>query len=638
MNRDMKNLSVRCGVLLMLAFAAAGCVNEDPGFGESENLGTTATGFLTFSDVHVVVDSEIDQNTEESPTRAMLSRADDASSPTGATRGKEAASLNDYRIVIEGRKNGVVRDATYGVLKNEMGDKGLEVPVDTYTITATSHTPAGSMLPDDVQSNPSYGGEKRSVTVSKEQTTPVGTIYCKLQNIKITLSVSADLYDQLDVLDGSGLSDVVAGQKIKAAIYCDGNKSVRWDVPADWNWETTDKELVPPVYFPALNPDGFNTLHLSFTAKLNGGLIPMDKDITEIMKGQWRRIHVVLQYDTTGNLTFDAQVSSFVQDETIEIKGDGSMAGITWSELPYEDPSTFGPSIRWADGTEVPEVPEPIVLDGGALQNIVLRAPNGIQKVALAYSTTNADMDYSGLLNIEDLCASKGNPTLKSFGIPYGADLAGRTEAVFELNKLAEQIGAYDGEYTFTFTVIDGKGQPYTRTLKFISGGGSGTPPQVIWADGTLYDDDGFNADGTEKPEAKYVVMNDEMKIDIELKAFPNFRSIAVVITSDALDASTLALAHLPTSFDLCHLQDFEYNGILHTAAQQAYQLRDNLKLIGVVNDDLKAKNEASFSITGFISMMNILGADAKFQFKLTVVDSQGRSTTKYLRLQNPAE
>ncbi len=595
----------------MLAFAAAGCVNEDPGFDESENLGTTATGFLTFSDVHVVVDSEIDQNTEESPTRAMLSRADDASSPTGATRGPEAASLDGYRIVIEGRKNGVVRDETYGVLKNEMGDKGkLEVPVDTYTITATSHTPdsGGSMRPDCVQSNPSYGGEKRSVTVSKEQTTPVGTIYCKLQNIKITLSVSADLYNQLDVLDGSGLSDVVAGQKIKAAIYCDGNESVRWDVPADWNWETTDKELVPPVYFPALNPDGFNTLHLSFTAKLNGGLIPMDKDITEIMKGQWRRIHVVLQYDTTGNLTFDAQVSSFVQDETIEIKGDGSVAGITWSELPYEDPSTFGPSIRWADGTEVPEVPEPIVLGGGALQNIVLHAPNGIQKVALAYSTTNADMDYSGLLNTDDLCASKGNPTLKSFGIPYGADLAGRTEAVFELNKLAEQIGAYDGEYTFTFTVIDGKGQPCTRTLKFVVGkiglsvvgvGFDIDSVQEVSPDGSIE-----LADGTVSKE-----------VNVKVSSGAGIDELWVSIISDEL-TPMLGEFNIPETFNLCTLEG---------------DMITNMTNFGFpCNEAVKGEHNLDFKISA--ELMDLLkDFVGDHRFELRVVDASGEITKSIL-------
>ncbi len=596
----------------MLAFAAAGCVNEDPGFGESDNLGTTATGFLTFSDVHVVVDSEIDQNTEESPTRAMLSRADDASSPTGATRGPEAASLDNYRIVIEGRKNGVVRDETYGVLKNEMGDKGkLEVPVDTYTITATSHTPdsGGSMRPDCVQSNPSYGGEKRSVTVSKEQTTPVGTIYCKLQNIKITLSVSADLYDQLDVLDGSGLSDVVTGQKIKAAIYCDGDQSVRWDVPADWNWETTDKELVPPVYFPALNPDGFNTLHLSFTAKLKtGGLIPMDKDITEIMKGQWRRIHVVLQYDTTGNLTFDAQVSSFVQDETIEIKGDGSVAGITWSELPYEDPSTFGPSIRWADGTEVPEVPEPIVLGGGALQNIVLRAPNGIQKVALAYSTTNADMDYSGLLNTDDLCASKGNPTLKSFGIPYGADLAGRTEAVFELNKLAAQIGPYDGEYTFTFTVIDGKGQPCTRTLKFVAGK---VGPTVVGV--------GFDIDSVQEvsPDGSIELADGTVskEVNVKVSSGAGIDELWVSIISDKL-TPMLGEVDIPEKFNLCALEG---------------DMVGKISDLGFpCNEEVKGQQSVDFKISSML--MGMLAAfPGDHEFQLRVVDASGEITKSIL-------
>lgn len=604
----------------MLAFAAAGCVNEDPGFDESDNLSTTATGFLTLSGVHVITDSETDQNTEESPTEAVLSRAD-ASNPTGLTRGEEATSLDDYRIVIEGRKNGVVRDTTYSVLITEMGDTGLEVPVDIYTITATSNK-SDNGHPVIVQSEPSYGGEIESVSVGKEEHKSAGTIVCKLQNIKITLSVAADLYYGLDELvnltdeEASSINldkkKLSSGQKIKASVYYGDAESapeaLRWDVPADWDW-TKDPA---PVYFPALDGDGYNKLQLSFTAKMrNGALIPMVKDITDIMNGQWRRIHVVLIHDTDGNLTFDAQVSSFVQDDTIVV-GDpndpNGVAEIRWTELPYKDPSTFGPSIRWADGTEVPET---IVLADGALQNIVLHAPNGIQKVALAYSTTNADMDYSGLLNIDDLCTSKGNPTLKNFGIPYGADLVGQQEAVFELNKLAEQIGPYDGEYTFTFTVIDGKGQPCTRPLKFMAGKVGPTVEGV-----------GFDIDTVQEVSPVEPVEGDEnapktdpAEVNVTVHSDAGIDELWVSIISDKL-TPMLGEVDIPEKFNLCALDD----DMVGTMSGFGFPC----------NEEVKGKQELDFQISA--KLMELLaGFPGDHQFQLRVVDANGEITKSIL-------
>ncbi|MCM1300881.1 MAG: DUF4493 domain-containing protein [Alistipes senegalensis] len=596
----MKKYSVRFGALLTLAFAVVGCVNEDPGYGEPGNpAGATGTGFLTLADVHVVADSETDQNVEESPAEAMLSRAADASNPTGVTRGEEVASLDEYKITIQGRKSAEpVFKGTYGALKTEMGDTGLEVPVDTYTITATSNA-SETGFPAEVQAEPSYGGEKGGVSVGKEEQTSAGTIVCKLQNIKITLSVAADLYERLDVLD--------SGEKIEASIYYGDNKetaTVRWDVPAGWDWTLPEP---PAVYFPALNADGYNTLHISFYAKLNGSEIPMNKDITDILKGQWRRIHVVQTYDTDGNLTFDAVVNSFVQDETIDI-GDNGVAGTMWCELPYEDPSVAGPSIRWADGSDLPE--SKIMLAGAALQNVVLRAPNGIEKVALAYRTTNPDLAYyAGGLNIDDLCASKGNPTLKSFGIPYGTDLAGRQEAAFELNKLAEQIGPYDGEYAFTFTVTDRKGLSYTQTLTFVAGNvgptveGVGfdidTVLEVSPEDGTVELDD-----GTKSPEVNVKVHSDAGIVELWVSI------ISAQLTP------VLGEVNIPEKFNLCKLKG---------------DMVTNMGNFGFpCNDEVEGKKDLDFRISAtLMGLLKEFGGDHRFE--LQVVDANGEITKAIL-------
>lgn len=600
MNRDMEKWCVRFGALLTLAFAAVGCVNEDPAYVEPVRPETTDTGYLTLADVHVVPDYGTDQNTEESPVETIASRAD-ASNPTGATRGMEVSLLDDYRVVIQGRKSaGPVFKGTYGELKTAMGDTGLEVPVDTYTITATSHVSENG-LPDDVQAEPSYGGEIAGISVGKEETASAGTIDCKLQNIKITLSVAADLYEQLDPLE--------SGEKIEASIYYGESKktaTVRWDVPAGWDWTLPNPA---PVYFPALNAKGYNKLHISFYAKLNGSPIPMDKDITDILKGQWRRIHVVQTYDTDGNLTFDAVVNSFVQDETITI-GDGGVAGIMWSELRYDDPSVAGPSIRWADGSDLPET---IVLGGGTLQNVVLRAPNGIEKVALEYRTTNPDMEgYGGLVNTDDLCATNGNPTLTHWGIPFGLDLAGRQQAEFDLHKLAETIGSFAGEYTFTFTVTDRKGLSCCQTLRFIAGNVGPTVKGVGFDIDTVLEVS--PEDGTVEVEIDGK-MQKSNEVDVKVHSDAGIDSLWVAIISEQL-TPMLGDVGIPESFNLCTLDEDM------VTKMTGFGFPCNEQVTGVQDLDFRISSELMEALRQF-------GGDHRFE--LRVADANGETTKAIL-------
>ncbi len=635
----MKKLNFRIiGVSMAFVFAAVGCVNEDPVYIEPGNPVTTETGYLTMSSIglYVVSDSMTDQNTEHSPA-SMPTRGGSVATDhrTGTTRGQEASHEDGYIVTImpKGASEPLFRD-TYAALKTVMAsnEKGMEVPVGMYDITATSNlTAAGA--PADVQASPSYAGVVSGVSVAKDVPTKVETLVCKLQNIKITVGVAADLYEQFEVLD----PDVDPTRKIEAKVYSDDKTNpVEWEIPADFDWTASEPK---PVYFP-VSADGSNTLRFSFRAKARDGRpITMNKGISGILKGQWRRIHVIPKYDTTGELTFDVTVSAFVQDETIIVGDKGAMVPMYWSELPYvdpDDPSMAAPSIRWADGSELPET---ITVGSTPTQEVIIAAPNVIERVALTFRSTNSEFAADvAAMTVEDLCTVPYTRPFRSYGIPLGDELKGQTAVSFGVDKILAQIRDYRGDYSFIFTVTDQAGFTCEQALNFTSAGDGNAVPQVIWESGTLFDNDGFNADGSEKPGVEYVKMRDGMEIDIKLAAEPNFEAIKVKITSPALTPDVLALAGLNTEFDLCNLQDFTYDGDLHTAADQANALKNNLGLIDKVDDELKAESEASFNITGFVSMMKLLGGGAKFQFALTVVDANGQSTTKYLRLQNPAE
>lgn len=632
----MKRIYVWTAALLAMTLATA-CMDETPAYKiEPENPGETATGYLMLasSGLSVVIDAETDQDTEApSPMSATRAGTD---LTTGLPNGDEAAAtnLNDFRVTIRPTNGGTpVFQGTYSQLKSRMQEHqlGMAVPVGIYELSATSNSSATGK-PDQVQALPSYAGSQSGISVTKANGTNVDPVVCKLQNIKISLEVAADLYTQLAPVDNTHVID--------ATIYYGDNKesaAVKWEVPASWNWKSTNPKA---VYFPSLNDNG-NLLHLSFRAKLKetGRIITMNKDIANILPGQWRRIKVIPKYDTTGNITFDVEISSFVQDETIVVGPNGDIS-MTWSELPYfdpDDPSMAAPAIRWADGSAIPD---PIEVGVVPMQDLVIAVPNGLAKLGLSFQSNNPDFqDDASLLTNDDLCSVARNPLLDLYGIPYGDSLRGQEEITFSPDAIVSAIRDYEGTYTFTFIMTDNAGFTSEQDVRFLVGeGGAELSPMILWAGGTLYNESGYDAQDRPIEGMPFVQMRDGMQIVVQLTALPNFESISVKITSDVLNAELLAAAGLTTEFDLCNLQDFVYDGDNYTAASQAKVLTENLKLIDKVNEDLKREHAATFNISPFVEIMTMLGENEKFQFALTVRDGEGRSMTRYLRLQNPAE
>lgn len=648
----MKKCYLRMAMLLAFAAAATACKDETPGYNiEPDGPSTPATGYLRLatSGFSVVVDAETDQNTESS-TSSIGSRAGEIGEQTGAPLGSEVTVPatgvvpDEFRVKIVPANGGTpLFEGSYGELKAQMtaaDGKGIEAPVGIYELRATSNTSADGK-PSGVQATPSYAGSVQGIQVMKDNVTNVEQVVCTLQNIKITIEVAADLYENLDYLDGN--------QRIDASVFYGSDlasSTIKWTVPANWDW--TSKEI-RPVYFPAMSEKG-TTLHLSFRAKLQGSAeaITMNKDIPNILAGQWRKIKIIPKYDTTGNITFDVEVSTFVQDDTI-IVGDSSDATYTmeWQELPYEDvedSATTAPSMTWGDGTSLPETIE--VGSTAITQPVRFSVPNGIAQFVLDFTTTNPDFSAEAAsLTALDLCTVSRNTYLTNFGIPFGAQLTGSTEVEFTLDKIVSEIRDFAGSYTFIFTVTDQQGKSAEQIIRFnnsngSSGGNSGsyTGPTAVWSNGTLYDEDGYDASGSPKPGLPFVELNESMQIALQLHAEPHFEKISVKITSQVLNAELLGFAGLPTEFDLCDLKDFEFDGDPITAADQANTLINNLELIDKVGEELKKESTVIFNITRFVEVLVGLGSEEKFQFALTVTDSEGHSITKYLRLQNPAE
>ena len=649
----MKQQFVRIAMLAALVLTAS-CKDETPAYITPDpDPSVQQVGYLSVSasGLSVLVDAETDQGTDATSPGTRAGGNTDPGVPQGSEVAVSSAGEvpDDFIVKIESEQGSLPYfkyESTYGELKRTMSAAtnsegkakpyGLEVPVGKYALLATSNTTEAGK-PSGVQLSPSYAARVEDITVEKEQTANVGTVTCRLQNIKVSITLAADLYEQLVPL-GEGYAD---GQLVDASIYYADAPTVRWDVPADWEWTQTDPR---PVYFPALQEERSQTLNLCFTAKVAGDDMPITitKEISGILKGQWRRIKVIPKYDTTGTLYFDVEISSFVQDEEIVV-GDGANASLSvkWRELPYDDPEapSSAPEIRWADGSALPET---IEVGKTPLQEAVFAAPGGLSTVALRFAATNpAFADDERAMNLSDLCTVVRNAALNAYGIPYGAALKDQTEVRFSFDALLAQIRDFAGEYRFTFTMTDRTGSVNEQTLCFLNGsaGDAGAAPTIVWhmatGTGTLYDETGFDADGEAIPGLPFVELTEDMEIDLELTANPNFESIKVVITSASVNEDVLTEMNIPPVFDLCHLQTYTYlDRVIPVENQKT--VFTSLELVDKFDEDMRREHTTSFNITSFVPvLMGFCEPREKVQFSLTVEDAQGRSVTKYLRLQN---
>lgn len=651
----MKQQFVRTAMLAALVLLAS-CKDETPAYVEpTPDPSAPQFGYLSIgmSGLSVLIDAETDQDSEAaSPTRAGVT---DPGVPQGdEVAVKSAGEVPDaFKIRIEPEQGGdPLFDGTYGELKKAMAAEtddagnpkpaGLVAPVGKYTLLATSNTTAAGK-PSAVQQMPSYAAFVEDITVAKEQTSHVEEVTCKLQNIKVTVTLAADLREKLVPLDvGYEL-----GQLIEASVSYADAPEICWKIPSTWDWTQTDPK---PVYFPALQEGGTHTLKLTFTARLAGEEAPttITKEIPGILQGQWRRIKVIPKYDTTGNVYFDVEISSFVQDEEIVV-GDGKDAALSvkWRELPYEEPAQE-PSMSWSGGGEIPATLDPREAKD---KSVIFSVPGGIETFGVRFTATNSEFagDVSVINSLGDLTAVSSNRTLTNYGIPFGAALKGQTSVTMPLNKIAEQLADYEGTYTFTFSFAGSTRAAATElTLTFVNGSGSGggsdsgEAPSIVWhmaggAIGTLYDETGFGGNG-QPLDVPFVEMSEDMVVELELVANPNFKAIKVVITSDSLNEDVLTEMNIPPVFDLCNLQTYTYKDrVISPEAQMA--VLSSLKLSDKFNEDMKRQHTTSFNITEFVSVMiSFCNSEEKVQFSLTVEDAQGRSVTKYLRLRNIAK
>lgn len=557
----------------ILAVLATGCKDETPNYGQTGGGSSETVGYVDLNGLspQVLLDAEINQTPAQ--TTAAQTRAVTEATP-------------DYLVRIYDSSDECVLDTTYGDMQSQFNDGPeqnlLALPVGTYRLEVHSQEP--SSVPDVEWEAPTYGttydfAVLRSHT-SDSPLTIADEVICKLSNIKVTVSISADL---AELLGDDTKSTVTLGSAVA---------------------EFTKSES-RAAYFRPQNSDG-DTLEFKLTGTKDGKPAELSKTITGVKAGQWRKIMLSIVYAETGDIKIVVTVDSFVQDSEITINSTESL----WE--PELDEGTDRPTLTWPGH----DLAQPVALDesmydpsgtfNGTAPALTLSAADGIQTLLLGITSDNAAfrteiIEAAGLTDV-DLCG-----TISRLHPFYGLQVtAGATEATIDLESIMYLFFGYEGSHTLTFNMTDNKGRNAVATLQFNYGKGTAEEdPSIVCRQ--------FDIDQPHTTQT-----GDE--IDVDIKTASGIQAFVVSIISETLNEEVLAAVGLRPTFDLCNITDPE---------ELAALTSDDIGF--PVNDDVKGQTSMTFSVTKFTGMLSAF--PGTHQFKLAVTNAEGSTTTKTLQL-----
>lgn len=557
----------------ILAVLATGCKDETPNYGQTGGGSSETVGYVDLNGLspQVLLDAEINQTPAQ--TTAAQTRAVTEATP-------------DYLVRIYNSSDECVLDTTYGDMQSQFNDGPeqnlLALPVGTYRLEVHSQEP--SSVPDVEWEAPTYGttydfAVLRSHT-SDSPLTIADEVICKLSNIKVTVSISADL---AELLGDDTKSTVTLGSAVA---------------------EFTKSES-RAAYFRPQNSDG-DTLEFKLTGTKDGKPAELSKTITGVKAGQWRKIMLSIVYAETGDIKIVVTVDSFVQDSEITINSTESL----WE--PELDEGTDRPTLTWPGH----DLAQPVALDesmydpsgtfNGTAPALTLSAADGIQTLLLGITSDNAAfrteiIEAAGLTDV-DLCG-----TISRLHPFYGLQVtAGATEATIDLESIMYLFFGYEGSHTLTFNMTDNKGRNAVATLQFNYGKGTAEEdPSIVCRQ--------FDIDQPHTTQT-----GDE--IDVDIKTASGIQAFMVSIISETLNEEVLAAVGLRPTFDLCNITDPE---------ELAALTSDDIGF--PVNDDVKGQTSMTFSVTKFTGMLSAF--PGTHQFKLAVTNAEGSTTTKTLQL-----
>ena len=558
--KQMNILTKAATVLIGATMLMAGCVNEDIRYDDDNKTKPENVGYLSLSGLNVEVMSDTEVITgvkSHTPTRA------------------ESVDPSDFTVDIVSNKTGEV------VTSFKYADKPaepIELEVGNYTLNVYS-----GKAPDMAWEAPTYGASKEFV-ITRLKETSLGRIVCKLSSIKISVTYSADIIDMLSE---------------------DTNVNIALDqASADFGF--TEERA---AYFRA--PEATNQMDVTITGSYKSteagenSSFEMTSTLTDVKPGQWRKITIIIEHASEGDIDIRIEVENWTFDEVITVDTSSELM-----ETVIDDNDGKAPEIVLDGGN----IDEPFTLTDEMFDQygdctepvrINLTSENPMASLQVEISSTDngfmGALEALGIPSSFDMCEpGAAGPVLNALGYPTGDDIKGKNQVSFNLQPQMKQLYAYKGTHSFKITATDEKGGQTVKTLVITTSAAAGGPT-IVWVDHDI--------------DTRYTI-TDGLDVAIDITSETGIKEFIVTINSDTLTPSELESVGLKQVIDLIN------PGELKTA----------LEGLGFPTEDqVLNQKKVSFSITAFLPLLQATGT-GDHDFVLDVKDDSGQ-TIKTLML-----
>ena len=395
-------------ITLALSIGLAGCEREKIGYEDKNG----ATGTLSFMNFGIETSTSID----------IVTRAG-------------SSDINNYVIrIFDANGEQVGDDYIYGQMP-----EGIVLVTGTYSMKIQSV----SQIPAAEFEAPVYGATVNGIVIEEDQTTDLGTITCKLINIKVSVGYS-DLMQE------------VLGDDAKVVVEI-GNGSLNFL-----------KGETKCGYFAA--PEASNAMTVKFTGTVDGSYGTMTRAFTDVKAGQWRKITFIYIENEEGNVTFDIQVEDWCDERELasNVEVSEEVIGPDPDAGEGDDSNPDVPKVFYKGGS-VPK--SPIVITDGMQLSFTISAPKGIASFMVDMASTsdvfNNEVLSMGISPIDMINPSEAQIAIcNMFGFTYGSALAGLTETTFDLSGAVTPLLGFPGTHTFTLNITDTEGNSSSTPIK----------------------------------------------------------------------------------------------------------------------------------------------------------------------------
>ncbi|MBS6458834.1 MAG: DUF4493 domain-containing protein [Alistipes sp.] len=557
------------------AVLLAGCMNEDLHI-DNRNDKDAEKGYLSLAGLSV------ECVTDHKPVDTGVE-----SKSLAATRAGEPDVNTFDCMILDATGTQTVKAFKYGARPTE----NIELDKGNYIFKMQS-----SEIPAAEWENPVYGLTE-PFTITRNETTSLTDLVCKLLNIQVSVSYSADLKAALS--DDTTTTITVGGNSLVFALN-----------------ETRSGYFLAPL--PKNDIDVLVKGSYKAEGKDEASRFEMNATIKDVKGGQYSDITLYIEYSTEGSIAIDAKIDGWVVDE--EIVCDFS----TFISENIIDDGENKPTITWLDN----DIDTPVTLSedkfdsrGNCLVDfyIDVEAKNTIASMLVEISSSNGEFMSSlgsySLTSSFDLCdAGAAGNSLRIMGYPVNDEVKGKELVSFDLKPQMKLLKEFVGTHNFKATVKDAKGGTCEKTLSIVIPG-EDVGPVIAW---TGYD-----------INRRYPIV-DGMTVDITVDAPAGIKAFEVQIVSDTLTPQELAGVGLCDNINLVNPEDsVDSTGKLEDKSG----IEDALKNFGFpTGSSVLNQTRVEFSITNFLGLLSFTG-NGEHNFIMKVTDNDGVQKTKTLML-----